>query len=145
MFPPEHLDGNSHSVWPPHPPTPQGCLASWRQQSSLSSAWTQAYKSTKCSLWVARPVTLYRTQWRDGTFASENMGFASCSALWSILVSWQQKWNWMHLRKFCGRKTKHHDNYKNCCSFSRFLFWWRKKAMIYNQWSTYMNPFVVKS
>lgn len=38
----------------------------------------------KCSFWVVKPVTLNRAQRRNRTFASGNMRFASCSALWSI-------------------------------------------------------------
>lgn len=84
------------------PDTPRS--ASWRQRPSLSSAWTHAYKSTSAH-WGCEAHHTNRGQCCNRTFASGNIRFASCSALWSISASWQCNLNWIHLKydkKICG-------------------------------------------
>lgn len=112
-------------------------LAFWRQQPSCHQLGQQAYK---CSFWVVKPVTLNRAQWRNRTFASGNMRFASCSALWSIFwrhgnatkieITWEKSVE-------VGQNINWNENSKNCCISVVFYFDKEKKAMIYNQWSTY--------
>lgn len=91
-FPPVRLDGNSHSVWPQH--SEAGILEATAFVISLDTC----PEVNKCSFWVVRPVTLTEDNDATGTFASANMRFASCSALWSIQSHGNADKNLIHLK-----------------------------------------------
>lgn len=143
-FPLERLDGNSHSVWPRH--TEAGILEA---TAFVVISLDTSLQVNKCSFWVVKPVTLNSAQWRNRTFASGR--FASCSALWSIFwrhgnatkieVTWEKSVE-------VGQNINWNDNSKNCCNFSCFLFWQRKKSHDLQSmeylWS-HLKPFVVNS